>query len=131
MFELTPIAGGGWTEQVLHSFNNNGIDGFDPQAGLIFDKNGNLYGTTLAGGTYNGGTVFELTPAGGGGWTEQVLHSFNKNGTDGYYLWASLIFDGAGNLYGTTWVGGTYGNGTVFELSPVYPCVICSHAVLR
>ena len=81
VFELTPAAGGGWTEKVLHSFGN-GTDGADPYAGLIFDAAGNLYGTTDEGGTYNHGTVFELTPAGGGGWTEKVLHSFG-NGTDG------------------------------------------------
>ena len=104
-------------EKVLHSFNNNGTDGLSPDAGLIFDAAGNLYGTTYAGGTYNYGTVFELTPAAGGGWTEKVLHSFS-NGTDGGYPVAGLIFDAAGNLYGTTYRGGTYGCGTVFELTP-------------
>ncbi len=118
VFELTPQAGGGWTETVLHSFNHNGTDGYTPQASLVFDGAGNLYGTTLYGGTHNSGTVFELTPQAGGGWTEQVLHSFNFNGTDGYYPQASLIFDGAGNLYGTTLEGGIYGVGTVFELTP-------------
>jgi uncharacterized repeat protein (TIGR03803 family) len=120
VFELTPAGGGGWTEQVLHSFNNNGADGSLPAAGLIFDAAGNLYGTTSYGGTYfYYGTVFELTPAAGGGWTEQVLHSFNNNGTDGITpLSAGLIFDAAGNLYGTTFAGGTYGYGTVFELTP-------------
>src|ERR1019366_2578878 len=118
VFELTPAAGGGWTEQVLHSFNNNGADGSTPFAGLIFDAAGNLYGTTFAGGTYGYGTVFELTPAAGGGWTETVLHNFG-NGTDGTAPYAGLIFDAAGNLYGTTFVGGTYGYGTVFEVTPV------------
>jgi uncharacterized repeat protein (TIGR03803 family) len=67
--------GGGWTEQVLHSFGS-GTDGSAPWAGLIFDAAGNLYGTTLrAALTLSGcGTVFELTPTAGGGWTEQVLH---------------------------------------------------------
>ncbi|MGA2904008.1 MAG: choice-of-anchor tandem repeat GloVer-containing protein [Candidatus Korobacteraceae bacterium] len=136
VFELTPTAGGGWTEQVLHSFNNNGTDGAYPYAGLIFDATGNLYGTTLNGGTYQCvdegcGTVFELTPTAGGGWTEQVLHNFG-NGTDGFWPYAGLILDAAGNLYGTTQLGGTggncggYGCGTVFELTPVYPCVVCS-----
>ncbi|HXM19869.1 MAG TPA: choice-of-anchor tandem repeat GloVer-containing protein [Terriglobales bacterium] len=61
VFEVTPKAGGSWTEQVLHSFGN-GHDGVSPQAGLIFDASGNIYGTTYAGGTYGGGTVFEVTP---------------------------------------------------------------------
>jgi uncharacterized repeat protein (TIGR02543 family) len=132
VFELTPTAGGGWTETVLYSFGN-GTDGNGPSwAGLIFDAAGNLYGTTQGGGVYtscnssNGcGTVFELTPTAGGGWTEQVLHSFNGNGTDGFYPQAGLIFDAAGNLYGTTQFGGnfggncyTFGCGTVFELMP-------------
>ena len=78
MFELTPLAGGGWTEQVLYSFNPyNGTDGEFPSASLIFDAAGNLYGTTFVGGTHGGGTVFELTPSAGGGWTEQVLYNFS------------------------------------------------------
>ena len=128
VFELTPTAGGGWTEKVLYSFGN-GTDGASPDAGLIFDTDSNLYGTTRYGGPYGWGTVFELTPTAGGGWTETVLHSFGY-GTDGALLYAGVIFDAAGNLYGTTTEGGTdtyYG--TVFELSPVYPCVWCSHAV--
>src|SRR5664280_601677 len=117
VFELTPAAGGGWTEKVLHNFGI-GRDGTDPLAGLIFDAAGNLYGTTEYAGNYGGGTVFEWTPAAGGGWTETVLHSFG-NGTDGYSPSAGLIFDAAGNLYGTTPHGGTYEGGTVFEVTPV------------
>ena len=114
VFELTPAGGGTWTEKVL--FNFNGTGGANPQAGLIFDAAGNLYGTTFDGGAYNLGTLFELTPAGGGSWTEKVLHSFG-NGTDGSGPWAGLIFDAAGNLYGTTRYGGSYGGGTVFRFS--------------
>src|ERR1039458_6939697 len=117
VFELTPQAGGGWTETVIHSFGS-GTDGAGPWAGLIFDAAGNLYSTTKGGGTYNGGTVFELTPQAGGGWTEQVLHSF-QGGADGAQPYAGLIFDAAGNLYGTTYFGGAYGYyGTVFDLTP-------------
>lgn len=118
VFELTPKAGGGWTEKVLHNFNNNGTDGYHPQGGLVFDAAGNLYGTTYAGGAYNWGTVFELTPNARGGWTEKVLHDFNYNGRDGVEPVASLTFDAAGNLYGTTYAGGTHNHGTVFELTP-------------
>ncbi len=114
VFELTPAGGGNWTEKVLLRFNVTG--GANPQAGLIFDAAGNLYGTTFGGGAYNLGTLFELTPAGGGTWTEQVLHSFG-NGTDGSGPWAGLTFDAAGNLYGTTRYGGSYGGGTVFRFS--------------
>jgi uncharacterized repeat protein (TIGR03803 family) len=116
VFELTPQAGGGWTENVLYSFGN-GADAANPQAGLVFDAAGNLYGTTYSGGSYGNGTVFELTTKAGGGWTEQVIYSFG-NGTDGAGPSAGLIFDAAGNLYGTTFYGGTYGGGTVFELTP-------------
>ncbi len=118
VFELKPNAGGGWTEEVLHSFNNNGTDGYYPYSSLVFDAAGNLYGTTWQGGANNGGTLFELTPAAGGGWTETVVHDFQNNGTDGYAPYAGLIFDAAGNLYGTTQSGGPYGFGTVFEIKP-------------
>jgi len=132
VFELTPTQGGGWSETVLHSFNPE-TEGYGPTDSLIFDKNGNLYGTASEGGdlacnpTYGCGMTFELTPTAGGGWTEQVL--FNFNGTDGANPSAGLIFDAAGNLYGTTNLGGAYGGGVVFEVSPVRPCVFCSHIV--
>ncbi len=134
VFELRPSAGGGWTEEVLHSFDNNGTDGINPFTSLILDAGSNLYGTTKYGGAYDNcygsscGTVFELkrSPnAVGGGWTEEVLHSFGS-GTDGVFPWSSLIFDASGHLYGTTSLGGTYYNcqsgtltcGTVFEITP-------------
>jgi len=84
---------------------------------------GNLYGTTTMGGAYknscgaNCGTVFQLTPAAGGTWTEKVLHSFGK-GKDGASPYAGLILDAAGNLYGTTSAGGADNSGTVFEITP-------------
>jgi len=115
-FELTPTAGGSWTETVLHNFNNNGIDGSYPLCCLIFDSSGNLYGTTWQGGAYGYGTVFELTPSAGGSWTETLLHSFKD--ADGSTPGAGLIFDSVGNLYGTTLGGGGYRSGTVFELTP-------------
>jgi uncharacterized repeat protein (TIGR03803 family) len=117
VFELTREAGGGLTETVLHSFDDDGKDGSYPYAGLIFDSAGNLYGTTFLGGAYNGGTVFELTPKAGGGWKEAVLHSFNPGGKDGFNPYAGLIVDANGNFYGTTVDGGAYGGGAVFELT--------------
>ena len=108
------------TEQVLYSFQD-GTDGAYPEAPLIFDGNGNLYGTNQLGGAYGYGAVFELSPS-NGVWTETTLHSFNFNGTDGFGP-SGLVFDESGNLYGTTSGGGTgttcgQGCGTVFELSP-------------
>ena len=84
---------------------------------LIFDASGNLYGTTFFGGKYSFGTAFKLTPQSGGGWAEKIVHAFGANNMESAP--SRLIFDAAGNLYGTTQQdnnGG--GGGTVFELSP-------------
>jgi uncharacterized repeat protein (TIGR03803 family) len=119
VFELTPEATGGWSQRILYNFNNNGTDGYWPFYGPIIDVVGNLYGTTYQGGLNDGGTVFELSPAAGGVWTETILYSFNPNDGDGFYPAAGLVFDLVGSLYGTTSEGGTSGyGGTVFELSP-------------
>ncbi len=117
VFELTPRAGGSWTEKVIYNFNVSGMGGTNPYAGLIIDQSGNLYGSTADFGTQGAGTVFELMPQSGGGWLEKVLHQFNPDGRDGIEPMASLVFDNAGNLYGTMVYGGTYGEGTVFELT--------------
>jgi uncharacterized repeat protein (TIGR03803 family) len=122
VFRLAPGTGGKWTETLLHSFNN--ANGADPQTGLTFDAAGNLYGTTLYGGASGTncgqgcGTVFQLSPGTNGKWTEKVLRNFNSIAKDGFSPYAGLIFDAAGNLYGTTAGGGAYGDGTVFELMP-------------
>lgn len=105
-------------ETVLHSFENNGKDGWGPQASLILDSAGNLYGTTADGGTSNDGILFELIRKTGGGWSGRILHSFSNNGVDGSNPVAALTLDSSGSLFGTTRGGGTYGDGTVFELSP-------------
>lgn len=114
VFELTPATGGTWTETVLYNFQG-GHDGAAPAAGLVFDRAGNLYGTTISGGPSFDGTVFQLTQS-GGSWTETVLHSFS--GPDGAYPVDSLVLDDAGNLYGTTVFGGRFSGGTVFQLAP-------------
>ena len=118
VFQLAPGAGNTWTETVLHGFGENG-DGHYPYAvGLIFDAAGNLYGTTLRGSEHDGGTVFKLMPGGGGTWTETVLNRFGDLPRRGSHSQAGLIFDTAGNLYGTTEEGGAYRCGTVFKLTP-------------
>jgi len=119
VFELSPKPGGGWTGKLIHKFHNNGRDGSNPEgSGLVLDNAGNLYGATFLGGRYGLGTVFELSPNAGGGWTEKVLHSFNRDGTDGFCVYASLVFGADGYLYGTTVDGGLYNYGTVFRILP-------------
>jgi uncharacterized repeat protein (TIGR03803 family) len=98
---------------VLYDFK--GDPDADTPSDVIFDQAGNLYGTTLYGGIENSGTVFWLAPS-GGGYTESVIYSF-AGSPDGAQP-AAVIFDAAGNLYGTTVYGGREGYGTVFELSP-------------
>jgi uncharacterized repeat protein (TIGR03803 family) len=97
-------------EKVLYSFTG-GADGANPNSSLIFDSSGNLYGTTYSGGASGAGAVFEVTQAG----VETVLYSFT-GGADGANPMSKLSFDSAGNLYGTTFAGGAYGGGTVFEV---------------
>jgi uncharacterized repeat protein (TIGR03803 family) len=125
IFELMPTVKGLWTETVLHTFctTMNCPDGSFPTGALVFDSAGNLYGTTGFGGANGLGTVFELSPGGDGTWTETVLHSFQGGTMDGSIPIAPLVFDVAGNVYGTTTQGGSssacgFGCGTVFELTP-------------
>jgi uncharacterized repeat protein (TIGR03803 family) len=92
------------TETTLHAFTN-GSDGGAPDAGLISDSNGNLYGTALDGGAYGYGTVYKLTHS-TSGWTETVLYNFDGGTGDGAFPDYDLAFDAAGNLYGTTSEGG-------------------------
>src|SRR6202521_1376570 len=115
VFELQ-LSGGAYTEIVLYNFTGGTTDGAYPEySALVFDKAGNLYGTTYQGGTYTYGTVFKLTLS-GGKWTETLLHNFaGQAGKDGQGPQAGFSFDAAGNLYGTTEYGG-HGYGTVFQL---------------
>ncbi len=102
-------ANGAWTINVLYGFYPDGGP-YEPEGGVTFDHAGNLYGTSLFGGAYNDGTVFELSPS-GSGWTEQVVHTFEGSS---FFPQAGLIADPSGNLYGATF-GGSY----AFELSPL------------
>jgi uncharacterized repeat protein (TIGR03803 family) len=113
VYKLTKNSGGGWKETVLYSFTG-GADGMHPEAGVILDNLGNIYGTTYDGGSSKKGVVFQLSP-GSGGWTQTVLHTFTTI-SQGQNPRAPLLFDGSGNLYGTTAGGGVHG--TVFELIP-------------
>jgi uncharacterized repeat protein (TIGR03803 family) len=118
------VLGGAWTETLLYTFKGSTADGKAPHGALTFDKVGNLYGTTQSGGPGNTGTVFELTPplSQGGAWTEKVLFFFASDGSQGKWPSGTLIFDGVGNLYGTTEGGGAVRGcvvcGTVFQLKP-------------
>jgi len=130
VFQLAPDGRGGWSEAVLYAFcqGSGSIcnDGSEPQASLVMDAKGNLYGTTAYGGANTGGAVFELSPPNGPGaaWTEAILYNFcsvisGNSCLDGAFPFSPLVFDSAGNLYGTTRAGGShYDAGTVFELSP-------------
>jgi hypothetical protein len=132
VFELIPQADGRWIHKVLLAFYRNRGTPYSGPNGLIFDSSGNLYGITPIGGHYDncqgkcfeGGTAFELSPTTRGPWIETTLHSFgNPADGDGASPSGGLIFDTAGNLYGTTGAGGTGCDnegcgGTVFEITP-------------
>jgi uncharacterized repeat protein (TIGR03803 family) len=121
VYELSPGAGGTWTETIIHAFAEDNVDGFLPQGGVILDSAGNVYGATVNGGTADLGVVFELSPAGGGIWTETLLFTFTvvpPGNVVGANPEAGLIFNGAGNLYGTTYAGGEFSGGIAFEITP-------------
>src|ERR1700683_3072998 len=112
----TPMAA--QTETILHTFTSAKNDGGYPRAGLMFDRAGNLYGTTSKGGSANAGTVYELKPKGSGGWSLSVVYSFPYAPEYGADEISGLTFDNAGNLYGTTPLGGSSNDGQLFELVP-------------
>ena len=131
VYKLTPTQNGPWTETIIHQFNafEGHNDGCEPVGSLIFDKAGNLYGTTSQGGggtsdtfcTNGCGTIFKMVPNQNGSWTESVIHAYHQGGggtPDGQNPFDSLVFDSAGNLYGTTFTGGPDDEGTVFKLTP-------------
>ena len=109
VFELNKAAK---NEAVLYSFKGYPKDGGNPQAGLVRDAAGNLYGTTYGGGGAASGIVFKIDPSG----AETILHTFVGTSKDGANPLAPLVLDSAGNLYGTTQLGGAFGLGTVFKL---------------
>jgi len=110
VFELSP-SGGVWTKTTLHAFAGN-PDGHAPFSAVTFDAAGNLWGTTLNGGTNDAGALFELSPA-TEGWSEQIVHSFTDRSDGGYPAWQVTI-DAHGNVFGTTQFGGLFGDGLAF-----------------
>ena len=112
LYQLTP-SDGAWTETVLHDFSG-GHDGIYPGFNIVFDRSGNLYGTA-GGGQWSGGVVYEFTPS-ESGWMESIVYAFVPF-SDGSSP-VGIIMDSAGNLYGGTAMGGQFGSGTLYQLSP-------------
>ena len=115
VFNIEPRAR---TETVLYNFPGYHGDAGRPGSGDVVFYQGNLYGTTILGGSAGVGAVYELTPSG----EESVLYSFTGGQQDGSYPWSGVIFDGSGNLYGTTTAGGDPaclgGCGTIYKMTP-------------
>jgi uncharacterized repeat protein (TIGR03803 family) len=130
IYEFSPAGGGQWTENILHTFNGS-PDGLLPFQNPEFDSGGNLFGTTYGGGNIGScyddcGTIYQLTPQGGGRWSESVVYNFASlgGGADGYQPVAGLVRDAVGNFYGATTKGGAVQGkrpcdcGAVFEFTP-------------
>ncbi len=121
VFRLTPGNRGNWKSTILYSFlgsTNGNADGRFPYGALVFDGEGNLYGTTKGGGTFGGGILFQLKPSLDGTWTERVLQYGAAGNGGGKQFMSDLVFDAAGRLYGTAALGGKFGWGVVYRLTP-------------
>ncbi len=114
VYKLTP-SNGSWTEKSIYLFTGSS-DGAYPYSGVVFDKSGNLYGTTYAAGAHGYGSVYELTPS-GSDWTENTLYGF-QSASDGGKPFGGLVFDDTGTLYGATSSGGPGSGGTAYDLTP-------------
>jgi uncharacterized repeat protein (TIGR03803 family) len=125
VYELSPTQEGPWIFKNIFSFNAE--DGAKPLAGVVFDAAGNIYGTTTGGGPPNLGTVFGLTgPDKKGAYKQTLLWNFK--GPNGQGPFGSVILDSAGNLYGTTAVGGSKNTGVVFKITPHVTTALSSSA---
>ncbi len=107
---------GAWTQSVLYNFTG-GNDGFGPGNALIFDKAGNLYGSTPDGGKQGFGVVYTLIPRKNGQWTQKVLHSFTGGNDGSTGSLGALMIDSTGNIYGIAELGGAHQSGTAFKLT--------------
>ena len=115
VYELAPRPTGEWKERIIYSFQN-GSDGNSPISNLVHDSAGNLYGTTSEGGL-GSGTIFKLTPSGGGQWSESVVHAF-QGPPDGGFSYNGMVVDRFGNFYGATVHGGDDDDGCVYQFTP-------------
>ena len=115
IYVLHPKANGSYKLRVVHTFTG-GSDGSSGSAGKLLLRGGHIYGAATTGGENGSGTVFELTPARGGEWDFKTLYSF-QGAPDGVFPYGALLFDAAGNLYGTTYYGGANGLGAIYQLS--------------
>jgi uncharacterized repeat protein (TIGR03803 family) len=116
IYRLKKVSGGQWQLSIVHSFSDNLNRAIGPPRRVVFDSEGNIVGTSW-GGLYGAGSVWELSPQSGGGWSGKVLYSF-ENGSDGSQP-AGVVIGKDGNLYGPTEAGGgRYGYGTIFEVVP-------------
>jgi len=117
-YKLTPSHQGLWKETILYEFPNC-KDGCGPNESLVFDKAGNLYGAAAGGNMtcqgYSCGVIYKFTPQKNGKWKYIVLHKFNNTDGSGPL---GVTLDGKGNIFGTTYGGGQYGYGVVFEIIP-------------
>jgi uncharacterized repeat protein (TIGR03803 family) len=117
VYQLSPTAGGRWTETVLYSFRGGG-DGQNSISNLVSDAAGNLYGTTSEGGAgCSCGTIFKLAPGPNGTWTESVVHRF-RGPPDAAFPYNGMVPDSAGNFYGASVHGGTDGEGAIYKFTP-------------
>jgi uncharacterized repeat protein (TIGR03803 family) len=113
IFEMSP-SNGNWTYQLLYGIPGGAVSG--PFRDLVRDAAGNLYGTTHCDGTYDKGTVYELTPS-NGSWNYNLLYQIEDT-NDGFFLFSNLVVTQSGSLYGTASIGGANNVGVIFELTP-------------
>ena len=121
VFKLSTNGNGGWTPTVIHTFPGGPRDGLSPQGALTLDEAGNVYGATRSGGIKGWGTVYRVRPVTQGKkkgqWKERVIYSFPGQ-PGGCQPSAGIVIDAGGNIYGTTYVGGKYEKGDIYERTP-------------